>query len=124
MDWPGVSGATGYEVQQRDGSGANPGWNTLVPDSDPVVFAGSSAVISGLVNGNIYSHRVRSIRGIARSDWSEQKDTSLPSVRGTLSGFTSIALHGTTTITASLSPDYATASLSYTNRDVITTART
>ena len=121
LDWASVSGATSYEVQQGD-RGVNPGWDTLDHATDSIVFNGSSAVISGLVNGNSYSHRVRSVDGNARSGWSDQEDTSLLPVTGSLAGIKAIDLGSKITIAASLSPSYVAGRLIFTGSNVITTA--
>ena len=122
LDWPSVSGATSYEVQQRDG-GVNAGWDTLAPATDSIVFNGSSAVISGLVNGDSYSHRVRSVNGSKVSGWSVKRDTSLPPMEGRLTGNTNIPLDGRETISAWVTPDYVQARLFFTGAN-ITTAKT
>ena len=65
LDWNDASRATGYEAQQWNGSS----WQTLPYGNFSVRFSGSSAVVSGLTNGVLYYHRVRSANGNLASNW-------------------------------------------------------
>ena len=92
LDWNDASGAAGYEVQQWDGHVSPPRWRTLPFTSNhafTIRFSGSSAVVSGLMNGAGYAHRVRSKNGGSHSAWTAYITTIAgirPSVPTNLAG--------------------------------------
>jgi hypothetical protein len=62
--WNPASGATGYEVGYNTGATFNPATAIIVSAT------GTSATLTGLTNGQVYSLAVRSVVGGTRSGWS------------------------------------------------------
>ena len=80
LDWSSVPYARGYEIHQWNGvPGGAPGEGDWLPlPSDQIKFSGSSATISGLVNGTSYAHRIRSKNSAGTSGWTDPIITQLP----------------------------------------------
>ncbi len=88
LDWgdvaigPGMN-TVGYEVEQRR---PKKFWKFFPwPDEREILSPGSSlkitdssAVIGNLVDGKVYYHRVRTVVGDRRSDWSDEIKTEMP----------------------------------------------
>ena len=86
LDWNDAANATGYEVQQWDGHVSPARWRTLPFTSNrrfTISFSGSSAVVSGLINGTSYAHAVRSRTGVLHSSWTSYITTSVPGAAAT-----------------------------------------
>ena len=72
LTWDPVDGAEKYKVQQAAGTGEPLLWALL-----PTLFTSPNATITGLTNGEVYHHQVRSENSAGASDWSAAITTIL-----------------------------------------------
>ena len=78
LTWDAVTGATGYDVQQKKVKTAWPDeWKPLPFDSFTVDIRGTQAVVGGLQNDKSYHHRVRGVSADGRSEWTPELTTDL-----------------------------------------------
>ena len=94
LTWNAVEGASGYEVQQWDGSPRRLRWRALPSGNPGIAFSATEtkAVVSGLEYGVTYAHRIRAVSANGNSDWSPFISTSIgvkPPMPTNLSGTSS-----------------------------------
>ena len=67
LSWPAVAGATGYALERKTGPGAFSGL------AQPT---GTEYLDSGLTPQTAYTYRIKSVKGVASSDWREKSVTT------------------------------------------------
>ena len=81
LDWKDVQGAETYEAQYWDNTDAS---NNFWADPPSIEYDGSSAVLSGLPNQNVFYFQVRARNSVGPSEWSDYILVKNPNGRGWL----------------------------------------